>query len=123
MYYHMVDSIKPLVQRFYDTYRMSSELPALRKTLTAALREAGLTTTKFRFGEHVVKYTRSTDYGGLNKALLRSYIKDHYPQIEPEAFIEGLYAARPQKVTESVSVVKGASPPLRAIAGPKGPRQ
>lgn len=101
-----MEEIKGLVRRYYDLQRASEELPQLRGALVTRLKAANMTKAKFNFGDRVIQYSAYQDQGSITQKLLREYLARHYPQIDAEHFITGLYGSRKAKTVETIRVTR-----------------
>lgn len=100
-----LQKIKALMTRFNHAQLASCEATALRRQIVPLLKTAGLTKTKFDFGTRSVSYHTYNDYEAITQRLIKSVIRQKYPQINAEQFVKDLYAARQCKNIETLRVL------------------
>ena len=104
-----MDNIRDLMTRYNRAQQASLETTSLRKQLVPMLKGAGLTKTKFDFGDRTISYHVYSSYEELTQKLIKKVIADKYPQIDPDQFVKDVYAARAKKSVETLQVVQGKS--------------
>lgn len=97
-----MNEIKELMQQYDRAQRASQSVASIRKRLVLLLKQAGMTKTKFNFGDRNISYHTYGSYEELTQRLIRSVVKEKYPQIDSEQFIADLYAARKRRTVETL---------------------
>lgn len=100
----LMTRIKTLMNRYDQLQRSNNEAAALRKQLVQLLKQAELTKTKFNFGDRTISYHYYNNYENITQQLIRSVIKDKYPQINADRFLADVCAARKSKPAETLRV-------------------
>lgn len=96
------NKVKDLMARYDRAQRAGNEAASLRKQIVPLLKDAGLTKTKFNFGDRVIMYYNYNDYENITQKLVKSVIAQKYPQLNAEQFVADLYAARKCKSIETL---------------------
>jgi hypothetical protein len=99
-----MENIKELMTRYNKAQQGNQEATSLRKELIPLLKGAGLTKTKFDFGDRSISFHSYSNYEEVTQKLIRRLLIASYPQINPDQFIEDLYAARTKKSVETLRV-------------------
>lgn len=99
-----MENIKQLMHKYDKVQRATQEAPALRKQIVPLLKEAGMTKTKFNFGDRTISYHSYGDYEGITQALVRRLVNEKYPEIDSEQFIADLWGSRKKRTVETLRV-------------------
>lgn len=100
----MIDEIKDLMTKYNRAQQASTEAAAIRKRLVPLVKKAGLTKTKFDFGDRSISYHNYNVYDSITKNLIISVVRNKYPHINAEQLAADIYAARQRKPVETLRV-------------------
>lgn len=99
-----LSQIKELMHKYDRIQRASQETASLRKKLIPMLKSAGLSKTKFNFGDRTIGLNTYNSYEEVTQRLIRSVIVDKYPQLDAEQFVTDLYAARKRRSIDTLKI-------------------
>ena len=106
MSHHDVDltHIKELLYKYDQSQRAGQEATKLKKQLVPLIKSAGLTKTKFNFGDRTIAYSTYSTHDDITQRLMRSVITKKYPQINVEQFITDIYGSRKRRTIDTLKV-------------------
>jgi 5-methylcytosine-specific restriction endonuclease McrBC GTP-binding regulatory subunit McrB len=99
-----MEKIKEMIHRYYTVQQASQEAAKLRKQLVPSLKEAGLTNTKFNFGDKNISYHSYNSHEEITQKMVRQFVQNKYPHIDAEQFVVDLWNTRKKKTVETIRV-------------------
>ena len=108
-----MDRIKELVRRYNQAHKATAELTEIKKELVPLLKRAGLTATKFNFGDRSLSYSKYYAMDGPSQKLIKQYLYERHPNINADVFVTDLYAMRQRKLVETIKIDKKQSAATR----------
>lgn len=99
-----MEKIKELMTLYNKAQLASQEATALRKQLIPLVKSAGLTGTKFDFGDRSISYHNYHNYEDITQKLLKRVLAEKYPRMNAEQFIKDVYDSRIRKDVDTLRV-------------------
>lgn len=104
-----IQQIKELMAKYDQAHRAGLQAAILRKQLIPLLKNADLTKTKFNFGDRTINFHSYNDYENITQQLIKSVVKEKYPNVNAECLIGDIRAARKYKKIETLRVQRKTS--------------
>lgn len=105
----MSADLKMLIKQYEQAYEASRQLPALRARIIPALKQEGMQTAKFNFGDHSFGYYSYTDHDAISQKLIKQALAKYYPNVNVNEFMQRLLGERKLKKVETIKIFSNPS--------------